>query len=229
MATKTKKTKKKTLNKRTYVAVVIDRSGSMSGLKQATVDSINEQLGVFRRESKNHEIVVTLVQFDDQIDVLTDAKDPNSIDNWTLMNFEPRGSTAMYDAVWASINNLQKQPVVDDTAYLVCVISDGYENASREVSQIQLANKIKELQDTGKWTFTYMLANQDIRTVSNNLSVPVSNVASFTANTIGLRSATNAMTGSYSSYFVSRGGGQTQTTAFYNDPLDNTTLTNTKP
>jgi uncharacterized sporulation protein YeaH/YhbH (DUF444 family) len=45
----TKKTKKVKKNeKKTYVALVIDRSGSMRRIEKQTVDGINEQFGVLR-------------------------------------------------------------------------------------------------------------------------------------------------------------------------------------
>lgn len=220
MAT-TKKTKKvKKNSKKTYVALVIDRSGSMSNIHKQTVDGINEQFGVLRRNAElGGETEVTLFQFDDVIETVFRDIAPVELKNWENTDFVPRGSTAMYDAVWAAINHLKSKPVGEDTAFLVCVISDGYENASREVTQGILSAEIKRLQDTGNWTFSYMLANQDIHEVAQRLSVPVSNIASFNSTVTGAFTAYATTATSTANYFKMRGNGTKSVNNFYSDEV----------
>lgn len=230
MATKKVKTPKKSKKstKKTYVAMVIDRSGSMSSIHKETVDGINEQFNVYRRDGdKGGDTEITLVQFDDQIDVVFDGNKPSDLVDWALTDFRPRGSTAMYDGVWAAINVLKSKEETDDTGFLVCVISDGYENASKEITQKTLSDEIQRLQDTGKWTFTYMLANQDIHTVSSALNVPLSNVASYSSTAMGSAAAYMVNASSVGTYFGTRGSGGTSTSNFFSDE-DKKKLENTK-
>lgn len=219
MATKkTSKKKAKKSDKKTYIAMVIDRSGSMMGLHKQTVDGINEQFNVFRRDGDGGgDTKISLVQFDDQIDVVFDGLAPAELVDWETKDFQPRGSTAMYDGVWAAINNLKAKEETDDTGFLVCVISDGYENASKEITQATLSAEIQRLQDTGKWTFTYMLANQDIHQVSAALNVPVSNMVAYNATYGGTSATYTANAASTVSYFGSRALGEQSVNAFYTD------------
>jgi uncharacterized protein YegL len=230
--TTTKKTPKKTTKKpnktktakKTYVAIVLDRSGSMSSIHKETVDGLNEQFNVLRRDADiAGDMEVTLIQFDDRIDVLLNGSKPNDLKNWELNDFQPRGGTAMYDAVWSAISTLKAKVETDDTGFLVCVISDGGENASREITQLTLSQEIKRLQDSGKWTFSYMLANQDIHQVSKQLNVDVSNMASFTATSTGSYMAYAANASAMSNYLGARSAGETMVRSFYS----NTTLENT--
>lgn len=219
MATKKMAKKKaKKNNKKTYVAMVIDRSGSMMGLHKQTVDGINEQFNVFRRDGDNGgDTRISLIQFDDYIETVFDGLSTAELVDWESKDFQPRGSTAMYDGVWAAINNLKTKEETDDTGYLVCVISDGYENASKEITQQTLSDEIKRLQDTGKWTFTYMLANQDIHQVSAAMGVPVSNFMSFNASAAGAGVSYTATANSANAYFGSRAMGESSVKTFYSD------------
>lgn len=217
-ATKAKKSAKSTNKKKTYIALVIDRSGSMMNLHKQTVDGINEQFNVYRRDGDGGgDTHISLIQFDDQIDTVFDGLAPSELVNWEDKDFQPRGSTAMYDGVWAAINNLKAKEETDDTGYLICVISDGYENASKEITQETLSKEIKRLQETGKWTFSYMLANQDIHQVSAALNVPVSNFVAYAGSSVGASATWTANSTSTSDYFSARNAGNLSSTAFFSD------------
>lgn len=224
----TTKVKKKTIkakrnrklsDKKTYVAIVLDRSGSMSYIHKETVDGLNEQFRVLQETSdEGGDTRVSLIQFDTEIDVLLDGVHTSELREWANEQFVPRGGTAMYDGIWTAINNLKEKVEAKNTAFLVCVISDGAENASKEITETTLANEIKRLQDTGKWTFTYLLANQDINKFSATLNVPTANIASFTA-TPGGSSTGYAMNNSAVATYMNstRAMGSTATAAFYNN------------
>lgn len=221
---KKKVTPKKASNKKTYVAIVVDRSGSMSSIHKQTVDGINEQFGVLRRDGNlGGTTEVTLVQFDDQIDIVFDGLNSDELQNWDMADFQPRGYTAMYDGIMRAINVLKTKERTDDTAFLVCVISDGAENASKETSQVGLAFEIDALQKLGNWTFTYLLANNDIAQVSRNLNVPIANVAAFNSTgSYGAGAMAYTVNASnVSSYLSSRDAGLRSTITFYNDDQKN--------
>lgn len=228
MTTTKKASKKKTpkavkSTKKTYVAIVLDRSGSMSSIHKQTVDGLNEQFAVLRRDADiAGEMEAILIQFDDKIETVFNGK-PSELKNWEIKDFQPRGGTAMYDAVWAAINALKSKVETDDTGFLVCVISDGGENASKEITQLTLSQEIKRLQDSGKWTFTYMLANQDIHQVSRALNVDVSNMASFQANAMSSSFAYTANSAAMGNYLTARSVGEKSVRSFYsNTALEDT-------
>ena len=227
MSTKKYSKKKKSTDKRTYVAIVLDRSGSMSKIHSETIEGINSQFRTLKENAeKGGTTEVTLIQFDDKIETVFDDVNANKLKSWKHDDFQPRGYTAMYDGIWQAIAHLKTKDETEDTGFLVCVISDGKENASKEVNQLDLSNEIKRLQDTGKWTFTYMLANQDIHKVSEALNVPISNMASYTADSAGATLAYAVNNSSTSDYLSARSSGLRSVKAFYSaeqkDLLDKT-------
>lgn len=193
-AKKSNKASKKVFNKKTHVAIVLDRSGSMSSIHKQTVDGLNEQFEAFRKNAKDADINISLIQFDTIVDTVFDAVKPENLKELAMSDFQPRGGTAMYDGIWNAINHLKAKDTTDDTAYLICVISDGEENSSKEISQKILADEIKKLQDQGNWTFQYLLSNVDINAVRSALNVQLDKIAYYNASGVGSSAAftTNA-------------------------------------
>jgi Mg-chelatase subunit ChlD len=209
----------KKAKKVTYVALVVDRSGSMGTVQQAAYTGINEQIKSLRdNASKGGDTFVTYVQFDNVIDLLFDKKPAKDLVDIRQDQYQPRGSTAMYDAVWTAIKRL-KDGVTEtaDTGFLVVVISDGYENASREVTGTQLAAEIKLLEASGKWTFSYMLSNQDLKVVQQTLNLSIGNMASYVNTSTGTVDAFLRSADSTAQYLNTRSKGITAVKDFYTE------------
>jgi uncharacterized protein YegL len=225
MATRKKKasaSKKTTEKMVTRVALVIDRSGSMGSIRQQALDGINEQLNGLRASAGvAGETYVTLIDFDNEIKVHFNQREASKLTNLEPADFVPRGSTALYDATMTAISRLQEEKeTCENTAYLVVVITDGGENASR-TSKHTLASRIKELQGTGKWTFTYMLSNVDL-SVATDLNVPASNVGTWYSSTAAGASAGFAYTSNSIGNYVNTRGltGTLSVSNFYSPNTD---------
>jgi hypothetical protein len=67
---------------------------------------------------------------------------------------------------------------------LVTIITDGYENASREFSGKMIKNLVRELK-ASEWTFVYIGANQDVEAVADSISVD--NRIDYQANNEGVK------------------------------------------
>lgn len=206
-STKTKASKKVAAKKLTHVAIVLDRSGSMSTIHKETVDGLNTQIAALQKAELENagEIRVSLVQFDNVIDVVFAGRKPSEIKEFGMNDFQPRWNTAMYDGIWAAMNLLKTQEVTDDTAYLLFVISDGEENASREITQQALTDEIKRLQDLGNWTFNYILANVDINKIRTQFHANANSVATYTANSVGSTAAYGLISTNSLRYMSTRG------------------------
>lgn len=104
--------------------------------------------------------------------------------------YVPDGMTAMLDAVGGTIDRLEcRGKGIDEASVLVCVISDGYENASHRYGYPDVAERIQRLTETGWWTFTYLGSNQDLSQVSAALHIPQGNTASYQATPSGSEAA----------------------------------------
>lgn len=170
----------------THVAIVLDRSGSMEAVRDETISGFNEQVGKIRAkaaQSDAEKTFVTLVLFNDEVVFSKFAEPAEALAPIDRESYEPDRTTAMLDAVGFTLERFQD--VVrddDDTRYLVVVISDGAENDSHEYTYERIAEMIQKRQATGRWTFSYMGANQDLSVISERLSIPRSNLGTYVSS-----------------------------------------------
>jgi hypothetical protein len=157
----------------TDITIILDRSGSMASIREAAVKGINDYMRSVDEEPG--EGCWSLFQFDEW-DSARGAKEnfPCKVFEQVptqrrpfleLHSYQPRGSTALIDAVALTINDIKariaalakdKRP----TKVMVVIMTDGLENASKEFSNPQLRALIAEQQAAG-WVFLYLGANQD--------------------------------------------------------------------
>jgi hypothetical protein len=79
--------------------------------------------------------------------------------------------TPLYDAVGSTITRVHALKGNDDNSLaLVTVITDGYENASREFSLTALKSLIDSYKDQG-WQFTYIGADHEVEQVAFSLHI----------------------------------------------------------
>lgn len=86
---------------------------------------------------------------------------------WT--DYKPDDCTPLFDAMGRSLNDL-KNHVSDEDVVLVTIITDGYENASREYSGRDIKNLVAELKKRG-WVFAYIGTNQDVDAVADDMGI----------------------------------------------------------
>lgn len=198
----------------TYIAVVLDRSGSMASVKQATIDGFNEF--VDKQKQLPGDCRLMLTQFDDNYDIVFD-RPLAEIQPLDDKSYVPRAMTALYDAIGKTVNdvgsNLSK--LAEDERperVVVAVITDGQENASKEFTQKQIADLIKHQQDTYSWNFVFIGANQDAVLTAKTFNIPATSSLSYS----GTAASTQSITGSSLSNYVGlvRGGIATQDCAF---------------
>ncbi len=211
MAKKAKKSQKKT-----HIALVVDKSGSMGSIHAQALTGLNEVLsGLMRDANLGGETDVTVVLFDDRVDTVLENVPADMLFQFEAPDYVPSGMTALYDALKTAVEAITDENETDDTAYLVTVISDGFENASRMISQEQISNMIKDLEKKGNWTFAFMLANQDIHQFVKTMGVSSGNVAAFSSTAQGMITGSYVMTAGNSSYLSARSAGYTNLTSTY--------------
>lgn len=146
--------------KYTHLLVIVDRSGSMGSIKNDMVGGLD---AFFAEQAKDEGVtLVDYVQFDDTYEVVfTDrpVADAKAV-------LEPRGMTALLDAVGKGATDLGKKLAKLPEArrpgnVIVVVVTDGYENASREWNAAGVKALIKEQEEKWNWTFTFLGANMD--------------------------------------------------------------------
>jgi Mg-chelatase subunit ChlD len=148
-----------------HISVVLDRSGSMASIADDVVGGFNSFIAEQRRQEG--EARVTLVQFDsgDPFEVLIDGDDIARVPDLDPVRYMPRGNTPLWDAVGRMIARIDNeiliradagQPIEDQ---LMLIVTDGFENASREFDGQTLANLI-EARKNRSWTFVFLGSDQ---------------------------------------------------------------------
>ncbi len=164
--------KNRTMKTRIFNLIIIDESGSMQSIKKEAIDSVNETIQTIRSAQKKHdeqEHYVTLVTFNDDVKTIYKCVPVDEVKELTAETYCPDCCTALYDAMGISLNVLRKK-VAEDDKVLVTVVTDGYENASKEYSGKAIKSIVDELKAKG-WVFAYIGANQDVEAVAASISI----------------------------------------------------------
>ncbi len=171
---------------RIFNLLILDESGSMWSIKKQAVDSVNETLQSVRSAQKKYENeqdhFVSFVTFNsDAVKTVLDCVEANKAEDITPDQFNPNSGTPLYDAIGKSVAALKKS-VAENDKVLVTIITDGYENSSKEYNRASIKAMTEKLEKVG-WTFAYIGANQDAMAVSGSMGI--SNAMNFEATESG--------------------------------------------
>lgn len=173
-------------NKKTIYHFVVDQSGSMSGSEGPTIEGFNSQLKTLRQlkqEFPENEYIVSVTFFEDEVMHLVEFAEIDQISLLSRESYKPGGLTALLDGIGKSIEaiRLKFNEVIknDEGSVVMVILTDGGENASKFYTRNLIAEMIKELDATGKWTFSFLGAGLDAITVSHNLNIRRENIMSY--------------------------------------------------
>lgn len=160
--------------KKTFNLIILDKSGSMSAIREAAIAGVNETVGTIRKAGRENDIPqqVTISAFCScGIDDLCLNEPADNVKTITEKDYQPCCCTPLYDAIGTCCTRLKKLIANrDDVAVSVTIITDGYENASREWTAGSIKKLIESLKAEG-WLFAYIGANQDVEKVSFSMSI----------------------------------------------------------
>jgi hypothetical protein len=202
-------------NKKTLYHFVVDKSGSMSNCRETTLNGFNAQLETIKNlqsEFPEQLFEVSLTIFDEAVDHVLTHVEANNFEYLTFDKYRPSGTTALLDAIGTSINQIRitnETNILNDNMSVVMVIlTDGMENASREFTYHQIASTIAKLENTEKWTFTFLGADIDAVHTSKMLNIREENVISF--NKSGMKEMMNDISEGMHLYSKSKASGVTK-------------------
>lgn len=175
------------MKQRVFNLIILDESGSMSSIEKQAIAGVNETVQTIRSAQKKHEEqehYISFVSFNsDGIKTIYDKMEAVKVNEITDKDYCPACCTPLYDAMGVSLTKLRKS-VADDDVVLVTIITDGYENASREYNGQSIKALVESMKAKG-WVFTYIGANQDVEKVAATISIK--NTLSFSADVEGTK------------------------------------------
>ena len=197
----------------TEIICVLDRSTSIrtSRLIEKTIEGFNSFLADQKKLPGKAKL--TLCLFDGgtgygavpgkTYEIIHDGIDIHSVPELNTETFSPRGMTAMWDAIGATIdsvsNRLEKIKLEEKPDKVVILImTDGHENSSREYTQSSVQDLIKKYKERDKWSFLFIGANIDTVATGGSMGVTLGNTMSFAASDRGVKMAYANMSGSVS-------------------------------
>ena len=171
---------------RLYVHVLLDRSGSMESCRDKTIDAFNEYIGSLKHQSSSG-TRLSLTTFDSEsTDRVFDTLRIDEVPKLTRETFVPRGMTPLYDAVAATVGAADKVTLLADERVALAILTDGQENASREMTVDAVRKLLLDRQERCNWLVQYLGANQEAWAVAAQLGVARAHALDFGVGSIDM-------------------------------------------
>ena len=172
----------------TELVMILDRSGSMSGLEADTIGGFN---GMIEKQKKEDgEAYVSVILFDDQSEVIYDRVDIGKVEPMTDRQYYVRGCTALLDAVGDAIHHIgnihkyaREEDVPEKTIFIIT--TDGMENASRRYNYNKVRRMIERQKEKYNWEFIFLGANIDAAAEAAKIGIGASRAARYECDSAG--------------------------------------------
>jgi len=196
--------------------VIYDSSGSMSVHRDRALQTINKILADIKEGAQkfNQTTEVSLYQFSDQVRQVFHRRASANVEG--LYSYYPAGNTALFDAVGQGIkDHLIPEQADENVSTVVLVVTDGEENRSRTWSPMNLAELIRQVQKTDRWTVTFQVPPGYKNALCRNLGVPEGNVREWEQTDRGFQEAAGASHVATMDFMSLRAAGATKSNNYY--------------
>jgi uncharacterized protein YegL len=189
-----------------YNLIVLDKSSSMSCVRDVTIEGLNEQLQSIRKSQEDfpeQEQILCFATFSNNVDCdLRWNKPISEVDDFTTEDYSPQGMTALHDAVGVGITKLReeiKDALANRSAtVMVSIFTDGQENCSKEFNRQQSKALVGEVKEGGMWTVSFIGCGNDVFDVAEGYGIGRGDTLSYTAGAAGTQRAFMSMSKSRS-------------------------------
>lgn len=193
------------LASKAIVGVVIDQSGSMAMLKDATISGFGE----FLQEQQKNDAQMVITIFDTTVS-MQPARHVKDIQPLTEETYTPQNMTALLDAIGVTVAELDRHP----GQHVLCIITDGAENSSREYNYGQVNDMIEDRKSKG-WEILFLGSSPESLKEAERIGVAHTHTAAYAGTGVGTQSAYRTFTQNVSSTLATG-----QSAAFTDDQRD---------
>lgn len=182
---KVKSKHKETARESVVVSMLLDESGSMSSLWDATISGFNEYVDTLRRKMKGQAVHFSALKFDTSgINKLQVGANIEDAIRLTKQNYAPNGGTPLLDAVARTIQATDEVAGKNKATKIIVVIqTDGEENSSRDFTLDQVKVMVEERQGKG-WEFVFIGAGINAFAAGSAFGIHAMNTMSYGANSV---------------------------------------------
>ena len=166
----------------TFYHIILDQSGSMSDCVNQTLKGLADQrkeILAIANEFPEQEIRVGLTVFDHIVELKYSNLSVTELSRMNSFQYQPNGQTALLDAIGMSVAATQRLMANEGDSAVIIILTDGYENASKEYSHKQIKELIQAKEETGKWSFTYLGATLDAVEIARSMNIKAKNSFAF--------------------------------------------------
>ncbi|HET9231401.1 MAG TPA: hypothetical protein VFO00_08935 [Vitreimonas sp.] len=154
-----------------YAHILLDRSGSMESCRDTTIDAFNEYVMGLRR-SDEIDARLSLTIFDSQsIDTLQRAEPARTFLELSRNIYVPRASTPLLDAIGHVVADIDQASLRKDEKIALVILTDGFENASKEHTKETIRALLTDRQDNKGWLVTFLAADIDAFTEAGAIGI----------------------------------------------------------
>lgn len=170
----------------THIVIVLDSSGSMKFIE----DETQQALSAFVNEQKlvPGKATLSYYTFNGFVNHEFSLKNLEDVSNLRLI---PNGLTALHDAMGYAIETEggALANLSDDARpgkVIVVVITDGYENASKEYTSSSVKALVEEQTNKYGWEFVFLGANQDAVLTAGEFGIDKNSTLTYAATAGGV-------------------------------------------
>lgn len=180
-----------------YNLIVLDKSSSMSCVRDVTIEGLNEQLQSIRKSQEDfpdQEQIICFATFSNNVDCdLRWNKPISEVDDFTEEDYSPSGMTALHDAVGVGISKLREE-IKDALAnraatVMVSIFTDGQENCSKEFNGEQAKALVEQVKQGGMWTVSFIGCGDNVFDVASSYGISRGDTMSYAAGAEGTQRA----------------------------------------
>lgn len=208
-----------------YIGFARDHSGSMSNIYESAARDYNDNIASIKEAATIHKVdtIVSVVELGygrtDKVRTIVKNSSILALNSISESSYTTGGSgTPLFDAVGELIEQFQAVPDVNDpdVSFVVFTTTDGGENASRKYSGPKIAELIKKLQMTDRWTFVFRVPS-GYKNQLTQYGIPEGNIQEWEQSVRGMEVSTASTKSAFRSFYAAKAAGVNATDKFYTD------------
>lgn len=204
-----------------HIVFVIDRSGSMGDLADTVIEVFERQVAYLstRSQELDQETRVSIYTFSTDVECVVYDKDVMRLPS-LAGSYRVGGCTALLDGTAKAMDDLQHtSQLYGDHAFLIYVITDGYDNSSKTTSR-QMRDRLASM--NANWTLAVLVPSQQGVFECKKFGFATNNIQIWDTSKAGIEEAGSNIQTATEAFLTNRSNGVRGTTDLFQ--LDTTTL-----